>query len=487
VGFVANNPNYPVPGIATLGLTLLASSSASDKDLYTKLRLLPVNASSPVFRVNASPELNSAEATVLFAGDFYVRPDHTVADQGALFSPETAAVIRESTFSIVNFEGTLRPAGSKGIDKEGPHLALHSDAPALLRSVGFHAICLANNHAMDYGAEALRHTIEISEKCGLLYAGAGLNSHHASQSLKVCLPSGVRMQILSFCEREFGISAKDSPGTAWIGAPQVEDKIRYAKQESDLVIVCAHGGNELMPVPSSQRRDQLRRLVDAGADLVIGHHPHVPQGWEQYAGHYIFYSLGDFYFDSIDGRRYEYRDWGFMVRVHIDERRISTLEIIPYERVRNCVVPLGNQRDAAPRLAYLDELSNILGSPQFEGYWQQLAVDRLPSYRQYLGSRLPGNSAPFRQRLHDVLRTLHDMCDLFTVTEVSQTSRSSDCTKSRATTKALGALNVIRCESHRWALETALAVLAGDCEDLRTPEIKNKLESMAPFYGEGYF
>ncbi len=440
----------------------------------------------PVLVVNSGQPKAAKESTLLFAGDFYLRPGHSFQDQRDLFTPAITRVVQQSTFSIVNFEGTLRAGDTQAIRKEGPHLALDPRAPALLKSAGFQAVALANNHAMDYGMEALRHTLRVCADCGLNPVGVGTNSEHAIQPLKVCLSGNVRLRVLSFCEREFGVSIGNVAGTAWLTSPQAEDAIGQAKQEGDIVIVCTHGGNELMPLPSSQRRQQLRHLIDAGADLVIGHHPHVPQGWEQYAGRYIFYSLGDFYFDSTDGRRYEYRDWGFMVRVLLEERRINTLEILPYERVQDKVGALGSRRDAASHLSYLEQLSSILAGSEFEGYWQQLAVNRLSAYRPYLRSALAYSRMSFRGRLKEVLRMGHDMWNLLRFTKPSQNSLT-DRSRSLFDRQALGTLNVVRNDSHRWAIETALAVLTGECVDLRSQKIKDELKAMGPIYGEGHF
>jgi len=438
----------------------------------------------PRLVVNTSGEASGNEQpSLLFAGDFYLRPNHLFQDQCDLFAPAIIQLVQQSTFSVVNFEGTLTARDTPGICKEGPHLALDHRAPALLKSVGFDGITLANNHAMDYGAEALRHTLQDCADSGLRPVGASVYPEQVSRPLEVCLPGNVRLRILSFCEREFGVSAGKAAGTAWLASPQAEDAVGQAKRESDIVVVCAHGGNELLPLPSLQRQQQLRRLIDAGADLVIGHHPHVPQGWEQYAGRYIFYSLGDFYFDSTDGRRYEYRDWGFMVRLFLDEGRIKTLEILPYERVLDKVVALGSRRDAASHLLHLEQLSSILAGSEFEGYWQELAVDRLSAYRSFLRSRMAYSGLSLRERIKETLRMSRDIWDLWRSGEAPKARLSSDHSISPVEREALGTLNVIRCESHRWVIETALAVLAGECEDLRSQNIKDRLEAMDPFYG----
>jgi hypothetical protein len=454
-------------------------------DSKTEFRLrLMESLTTPRLIVNALCQPNYNEQfTLLFAGDFYVRSDYSLGDPCNLFAPAILELVQRSTFAVVNFEGTLA-AGDNPIRKSGPHLALNNRAPELLKSAGFHGITLANNHAMDYGVEALRRTLRVCVDCSLQHVGAGFNSEQAVQPLKVCLPGNVRLGLLSFCEREFGISARNAAGTAWLTTPLAEDAIAQTKQESDIVIVCAHGGNEFMPLPSSQRRQQLKRLIDAGADLVIGHHPHVPQGWEQYAGRYIFYSLGDFYFDSIDGRRYDYRDWGFMLRVHLEKRHINMLEIVPYERLHDKVVTLGSRRDAASYLSYLEQLSSILAGSEFDGYWQELAVKLLPSYRPFLRSCLTYSRVSFRARLKETARMGRDMWRLWRFTKAPKERTSIYHSMSSAERQALGTLNVIRCESHRWAIETALAVLAGECEDLRSQKVNDHLEAMAPFYGD---
>jgi hypothetical protein len=439
----------------------------------------------PDLLLNASGELDagklpgSGDSSILFAADFWVRPEHSIHQPDDLFSPEILQLVQQSTFAVVNFEGSIRPGGSEGIPKSGPHLAMHQCAPQILKSCGFHACTLANNHAMDYGAEALRDALRLCNDCDLQHVGAGMNQQEAMRPLTLSLPGETQVQILSMCEREFGITDGSRPGTAWLTSPEAEDAVAQAKRESHVVIVCAHGGNELMPLPSAQRRRQLQRLIEAGADLVIGHHPHVPQGWEPYGNGYIFYSLGDFYFDSRDGRRYDYCDWGYMVLAHLRDRRIRMLEILPYERVDNKVVRLGGRRDAATHLAYLEQLSHIVGGKDFDGYWQQLAMDRLPAYEPVLRSRLAAARITWRKRIKDTLNLGRAAVDLWLDTPTPV----ADGLSPALAREALGTLNSIRCDSHRWVIETALSVLSGESPDLRSPAVREQLKTMAPFYG----
>lgn len=399
---------------------------------------------------------------LLFLGDFYVRPGHAARTATEIFGPELIEMVQRSTLSLVNFEGTLATAQARKIPKKGPHLASCHTAPALLKSAGFKAVTLANNHSMDYGREGMQATLTACADCGLQCVGAGLDRMRAMQPLKLSLPGDVSLQILAFCEREFGVTTGDAPGTAWLKSPDAENAVHQAKQESDLVIVCAHGGNELMPLPSSQRRRQLHDLIDAGADLVIGHHPHVPQGWEQYSGRYIFYSLGDFYFDGLNGQRYECRDWGFAVRAHIAERRIETLEIVPYHRLEHQAVLFATEAEANSHVAGLVKLSQILAGPDSEGYWQQLATNRFSGYVPFFRSRPAYAGLCFRERLKETLQLGRDLWRLWGLRRTPPTS-------------ALATLNLVRCDSHRWTIETALGVLSGECEDQRSSRIKQEV------------
>src|SRR5260370_10427586 len=97
----------------------------------------------------------SSDSSILFAADFWVRPEHSIRQPDDLFSPEFLQLVQQSTFAVVNFEGSIRPGGIKGIPKSGPHLAMHQCAPQILKSCWFHAPTMANNHAMCYGASPL--------------------------------------------------------------------------------------------------------------------------------------------------------------------------------------------------------------------------------------------------------------------------------------------------------------------------------------------
>ena len=424
-------------------------------------------------------------AALLFAGDFFLRAGK-VQVRTDLLDESLQARVQECSVAVLNFEGPIPGPASQPIPKAGPHLAMDAQAARVAKDLGFRAVTLANNHSMDYGADGLKNTLEAASAQGLETVGAGLTGVCAAKPLRVTLPGNQRVQILSFCEREFGTSQNGSAGAAWLHSPDAEDAVRTARSESDVVIVCAHGGNELMPLPSVQRRSQLRRLIEAGADLVIGHHPHVPQGWEEWRGGTIFYSLGDFYFDALDGRRATFKDWGYLVQVRMVSKHVEEIEIVPFERVDDRIVPLGTARDGEAHLCYLENLAAITAGETLPAYWQTLAVDRM--LRGYTGNLLA--LVPWKRtvdssagmRIRETLRRLAEVRALWKP-KYFGSSRGPKATPRDLQGKTLDTLNLIRCESHNWLIETSLSVLTGESEDLRTAAVYQDLRRMAPFSG----
>ncbi|MGE4568570.1 MAG: CapA family protein [Bacteroidales bacterium] len=226
-----------------------------------------------------------------FAGDFFLAPGL----EPPLCSDALLAQLRSSRFACCNFEGAVEGAGKPAV-KAGPHLALSAAAPAWLETVGFNVVNLANNHLYDFGAQGVQATLNAFGKA--ITPGAGLTFAEANR-LRVEKAESVRVGWLSFGEAEFGawIEPHRSQGAfAWVNHPDVETLIREAKAQTDLLIVLVHAGVEHTPVPLPEWRDRFRALARMGADVVMGSHPHVAQGFEIYRGVPLFYSLGNLYF-----------------------------------------------------------------------------------------------------------------------------------------------------------------------------------------------
>jgi len=181
-------------------------------------------------------------------------------------------------------------------------------------SANFDVVCLANNHTTDYGPTGLLRTIEVLNKNKILFSGAGRNIEEASKPV-IIVKNNFKIGFLSYeaTVYSFGARAKKNvPGVTKINVnpllpfPQVakEDIIEMAqhikevKKTVDFLVVSMHCGAELTTTISPHQECIAHTAVDSGADLVIGHHPHVLQGVEVYKEKVICYSLGNFIFDE---------------------------------------------------------------------------------------------------------------------------------------------------------------------------------------------
>lgn len=184
--------------------------------------------------------------------------------------------------------------------------AQRPDAATGLAESGITLVSLANNHSLDYQASGLRETMKKLDAAGVLWAGAGENNRAAFAPTFVtvggttfaCIAASHSSSTPSGYDAKpdrFGVADADD-------LPMLLQAVKQARPQADVVAVSLHWGIERQPFPERWQRDMAHRIVEAGADLVIGHHPHVLQGVERYKGKLIFYSLGNFVFDSVPSR-----------------------------------------------------------------------------------------------------------------------------------------------------------------------------------------
>lgn len=168
-----------------------------------------------------------------------------------------------------------------------------------LKEAGFDVLSVANNHMGDWGRIAMEDTFQNLKDAEIIYSGGGNNKEEAYQAQTI-LKDGAKIAYLSFSEFGRGyLEATDSfAGIAIISDEKLKSDIEKAKAENDIVIVSFHFGDEYKKEPSAYQKTFAHKAIDYGADLVVGHHPHVIGTIEEYKGKYIAYSLGNFVFDQ---------------------------------------------------------------------------------------------------------------------------------------------------------------------------------------------
>jgi poly-gamma-glutamate synthesis protein (capsule biosynthesis protein) len=203
---------------------------------------------------------------------------------------------------VGNLESSISLRG-KAVENKKFTLRAGPLAAAALRQAGVRVVTLANNHSMDFGPLALQDTLAALDENGILSTGAGMNldDARAPAILKI---KGKTLAFLSYSltfPLEF-FASENQPGTAPGYSDYVKTDIEKARQLADLVIVSFHWGAELMTAAKDYQVELGHQAIDWGADLVLGHHPHVLQELEIYNGRLIAYSLGNFVFGSESNR-----------------------------------------------------------------------------------------------------------------------------------------------------------------------------------------
>ncbi|OGJ92050.1 MAG: hypothetical protein A2268_05825 [Candidatus Raymondbacteria bacterium RifOxyA12_full_50_37] len=211
-------------------------------------------------------------------------------------------VLGAADIAFCNLESPVLPPGfpSEKLDPAG--LWAPPSALAALKDAGFTVVNFANNHALDLGATGLVHTLKALAAGGFAVCGAGEDPDSAHR-LAVVEKKGCSVGFLGFledCNYTFGV---DAPGPAYFSLAKAKERIAACRQSVDVLVVSVHADIEFRETPSVPRQAYCRALVDAGADLVLCHHPHVPQGIEKYGRGWIAYSLGNFLFD-VDSNPY---------------------------------------------------------------------------------------------------------------------------------------------------------------------------------------
>lgn len=235
--------------------------------------------------------------------------------------------------------------------------------PEFLSKLGFNLVTIANNHTFDYGEEGYAHTVSLLRNNGIEYLGAG-NIEEAYR-LKTIEINRLKIGFLafSFAGRTEKIDEwkEAGKGSAYINSLKVPHIIEDAKKKVDFLVVLPHDGIEYIDIPLPETILRYRDFIDSGADIVVGAHPHCPQGWEIYCNKPIFYSLGNFFFNSkttpdfVAKRPYWYN--GLALILSVNENSLE-YEYINTINIRNRQLDVDNTLESQEHTRILNDLLN---------------------------------------------------------------------------------------------------------------------------------
>ena len=311
--------------VVVVGVILLEGRSSQKQQPEPVTKVITIPTAEELYEVcDKKPD----KFTLVAVGDVMLARGvgKTIQKMGADFPfRSVSGLLRGADLAFANLECSISCLGTA---KKGKEVVFRADPRVVdgLRDAGIDIVSVANNHATDYGSEALLETLDILSHNGIVYIGGGANSAAAHRTGRFTV-NGLRVLFLGYSYKfDMVVEAKKGlPGVAIAPAKQIALDIEEARKSADVVIVSFHWGWEYSDHPDQQTRALAHLAVEAGADVVIGHHPHVIQGVETYKGALICYSLGNFIFDQhgIRVRR------GLMLRCILDRSGFRQANLMP--------------------------------------------------------------------------------------------------------------------------------------------------------------
>lgn len=266
--------------------------------------------------------------TLMFTGDIMLSRavGEKMKEKGDYRWPflKIAPFLAQADIVFGNLEGPISERGRR----VGSKYSFRVDLKAMegLKFAGFNVLSVANNHIGDYAQEALEDTLFILNKNDIKYIGGGYNEKQAHQPVFIT-KQATTFAFLAYSDLgpKWTEAKGEKLGIAFYSENRMIEDIQKARQQADFVIVSFHFGNEYETKASARQEQIAKRAIEAGADIVVGHHPHVVQPVTEYDRGLIAYSLGNFIFDQTFSK--ETRQ-GLILKVVIKDKQIRQIEQI---------------------------------------------------------------------------------------------------------------------------------------------------------------
>ncbi len=266
------------------------------------------------------------KASLVFTGDIgFDRYMYGKWDDAELISKEILEFLHSADHVIANVEGPVAKA-EQNTTKSGVQQLLHTIDPAavkVLQNMGADIWNICNNHIMDAGEYGIESTLKTAADLGVRTIGAGMNIHEARKPVILDEAGGIGMFGVGY-QRACRKADENKPGCySWSDLDAIQDTIDEIKKTCRWCIVVAHAGEEFTPLPSPYTRERYHKYLEMGADIVVAHHPHVPMNYETVGDKIIFYSLGNFIFDTDYQRSQFNTDIGVLVKLNFTENEFT--------------------------------------------------------------------------------------------------------------------------------------------------------------------
>ncbi len=322
--------------------------------------------------IYAKEAMNEEFVTISFAGDILFDPNYSVMatllqNDGHISNAIKPDVIAEMESADIMMLNNEFPYTDRGTPTKGKKFTFRASTSSVsyLQDMGVDIVSLANNHSYDYGEQGFRDTLQTLKDARIPYVGAGRNEEEALKpvyyiinNMKIAFVSATQIEKGDYPDTK-GATA-ESPGVfrCW-NVQKLLQVVAEAKENSDFVIVYIHWGTENQESTDWAQDEQAPQIVAAGADLIIGNHPHLLQKIDVIDGVPVVYSLGNFWFNS------KTIDTG-IVKVSVNKEGLRDFQFIPCLQ-SNCKTTLltGEEKERV-----LNKMRSMSGRVQIdtEGY-----------------------------------------------------------------------------------------------------------------------
>lgn len=318
-----------VLGVAILATVALQSASDKDTENLITVETEMITDTEFIEGETTQEETDGKDFTMFFTGDVMLQYCTGIyANEGinGIISEYLEQEMVNADMTVINNEFPFSNGGTPAPDKQFT-FRVDPIYTSVLQDMGVDVASLANNHALDYGQDALLDTFVALNNEGIPYVGAGQTKEEAEKA--VFVESGGRTVGVLSASRVIPVESwnieNSQPGLfCTYDSTRMVQRIKEIEKECDYVVVFVHWGIEREAYPEEYQRNLAKQYIDAGADLVVGNHSHVPQGIEYYKGVPIVYCLGNFIFNGSGVDTYA-------VKAVWNEQGNTTLQVIPVD------------------------------------------------------------------------------------------------------------------------------------------------------------
>lgn len=264
------------------------------------------------------------QTSIIFTGDIgFDRYMANKWEDDEFLSPELLNFFKNSDHICLNVEGAIIEV-DENVQRGRFFHAMNPKSISVFNKIGADIWSIGNNHTMDMGEPGVISTIEHARRNNVMCFGAGRNIKEASEPIYLNEAGGIGIFGVSYMPEDTPATETQAGFFCWHDMDYIQARIDEIKARCRWCVIVAHGGEEFASMPIPYTREKFLKYLEMGADVVVAHHPHVPENYETTEdGKAIFYSLGNFIFDTDYQRAHPFTDTGILLKLTFTEEKFD--------------------------------------------------------------------------------------------------------------------------------------------------------------------